>query len=518
MTIRRAVAALAWISGAALPLLAQEPDRLARLAGAFPEVDRSLRAFVAARQVPGAGWGIIVDGKLVHVTVTGLRDVEAGAPVDSTSVFRIASMTKSFTALAILRLRDEGRLSLDDPAEKYLPELAGLRYPTTDSPRITIRHLMSHSAGFPEDNPWGDQQLSRTEAEMTAMLRAGIPFSNAPGLAYEYSNYGFAMLGRIVSRVAGVPYADYIRRTLLVPLGMRVTTLQAAEVAPARQAHGYRRQDGRWLEEPQLPDGAFGAMGGMLTSISDLGRYVAFMLDAWPPRDDPDNGPVRRASVREMQQLARYAGATVVRDSATGTVALNAGGYGFGLRVAQTCLFPASVSHTGGLPGFGSLMRWLPEYGVGIVALGNLTYTGWTAAVEQAFGILARSGGLVPRAPAPAPILLERRRQVSRLVMEWSDPLADSLAAMNLFLDESKDRRKAAMARLRDGAGGGCAAQGPFEVENALRGRWRMRCATGDLRVSITLAPTLPATVQFLEVTPLGREEGLAPLPACRAG
>jgi hypothetical protein len=122
----------------------------------------------------------------------------------------------------------------------------------------------------------------------------------------------------------------------------------------------------------------------------------------------------------------------------------------------------------------------------------------------------------VPRAPAPAPILLERRRQVSQLVREWSDPLADSLAAMNLFLDESKDRRKAAIARLRDGAGGGCAEQGPFEVENALRGRWRMRCAGGDLRVSITLAPTIPATVQFLEVTPMRPEQSLSPLPVCR--
>ena len=78
-------------------------------------------------------------------------------------MFRIASMTKSFTAMAILKLRDEGKLSLDDPAERYVPELKALKYPTTDSPRITIRHLLSHAEGFPEDNPWGDQQLAATE-------------------------------------------------------------------------------------------------------------------------------------------------------------------------------------------------------------------------------------------------------------------------------------------------------------------------------------------------------------------
>ena len=82
------------------------------------------------------------------------------APVTPDSVFRIASMTKSFTAAAILSLRDAGKLSLDDAAETYVPELKGLAYPTSDSPRLTIRHLLSHATGFPEDNPWGDQQLA----------------------------------------------------------------------------------------------------------------------------------------------------------------------------------------------------------------------------------------------------------------------------------------------------------------------------------------------------------------------
>ena len=164
--------------------------------------------------VPGAAWGIVVDGELAHAGVTGLRELTSKSPVDRDTVFRIASMTKSFTAMAILKLRDEGKLSLDDPAERYVPELKGLKYPTTDSPRITIRHLLSHSSGFPEDNPWGDQQLADTEEQLSQMLRGGIPFSNAPGIAYEYSNYGFAILGRIVVNVSGhgVP-ATTSRRT-----------------------------------------------------------------------------------------------------------------------------------------------------------------------------------------------------------------------------------------------------------------------------------------------------------------
>ena len=114
--------------------------------------------FARAAHVPGAAWGIVIDGELAHSGAAGVREVATDAPVDADTVFRIASMTKSFTAMSILKLRDEGKLTLDDPAERYVPELKGLRYPTTDSPRITIRHLLTHSEGFPEDNPWGDHE------------------------------------------------------------------------------------------------------------------------------------------------------------------------------------------------------------------------------------------------------------------------------------------------------------------------------------------------------------------------
>jgi CubicO group peptidase (beta-lactamase class C family) len=493
-----------------------DPERVAKLATAYPEIDSLMRAFAERTRVPGIAYGIVVDGKLAHVGTSGYRELSSKSPVDTGTVFRIASMTKSFTAAAILQLRDEGKLSLEDPAERYVPELAGLHYLTTDSPKITIRHLLSHSTGFPEDNPWGDRQLADTDEQMAEMMRSGIPFSTTPGTNYEYSNYGFAILGRIVAKVSGMPYPQYISEHVLQPLGMSSTTLQSAEVDPARLAHGYRWQDDKWLEEEQLPDGSFGPMGGMLTSIADLSRWVGFMLDAWPPRDGAMDGPLSRASRREMQQVIRYQGASAVRDAKTGALTLSAGGYGYGLGVRESCLFHIVVSHTGGLPGFGSIMLWLPDYGVGIVGLGNVTYTSWRAPVDQALAALARTGALEPRAPRPAPVLAERREQVTRLVTSWNDALADSLAAMNLYLDESKDRRRAAIEKVRDEAGGSCKEEGPFVAENALRGRWKMRCAKGDIAVAITLAPTVPAGVQHLDVRPIGREESIGPAPACR--
>jgi CubicO group peptidase (beta-lactamase class C family) len=491
-----------------------DPERATRLRAAMPAIDSLFTAFARDNRVPGIAYGVLIDGQLVHRGTTGLRDIAAKAPVDSISVFRIASMTKSFTAVSILKLRDEGKLSLDDPAEKFIPELAGLGYPTTDSPRLTVRHLLSHAGGFPEDNPWGDRQLDATDDQMGAMMRSGIPFSNPPGLAYEYSNYGFAILGRIVARVAGQPYADYLRENILLPLGMTSTTMQAAQVPSERLAHGYRWEDAQWKDEPPLPDGAFGSMGGMLTSIDDLARWVGFLMAAYPPRSDVDSGPVRRASVREMQELWRSRPTRVTLAGRDSVMTLSSGGYGFGLGITQNCDFGHVVAHSGGLPGYGSQMRWLPDRGVGIIALGNLTYTGWGNVITQAFEALAATGALQPREAVPSAALTSARDAVSRLVVSWNDQLADSVAAMNLFLDESRDRRQRAIAALTADVGP-CRNEGPFAVENALRGQWMMQCGRGALRVSVTLAPTVPPKVQSLSVRRAEAGETLSQPPAC---
>ncbi len=481
-----------------------DPQRVAKLRSAFPEIDRLFKAFAERSRVPGIAYGILIDGRLAHSGAAGYRDARTKAPVDADTVFRIASMTKSFTALCIMRLRDDGKLSLDDPAERYVPELAGLVYPTADSPRITIRHLLSHAEGFPEDNPWGDRQLAATDAGMAAMMTRGIPFSTAPGTAYEYSNYGFAILGRIVANVSGQPYRRYLRANILEPLGMTSTTLEAAEVPTERLAHGYRLEGSELVDEPALPDGAFGPMGGMLTSTRDLAAYVGFLASAWPPRDDPDTGPVRRSSLREMQQVWRPSPARVFRDGVDAPLQLTAGGYGFGLRVWQTCGLSHTVAHSGGLPGFGSHMRWLPEHGVAIIAMGNLTYTSWGRVTEDAIDALARTGGLKPRTPQPSAALVDARAAIIRLIDRWDDGEASAIAADNLFLDAPADARRRQVEAIRARLGA-CRADGAFDVENALRGTWKMTCDRGSLRVAITLAPTMPPRVQSWQMAAVGQ-------------
>jgi len=240
----------------------------------------------------------------------------------------------------------------------------------------------------------------------------------------------------------------------------------------------------------------------MLTSVRDLSRYVAAFLAAWPPRDGPETLPVRRASLREMQQVSRAEPAQVSVQAAAGAgaVRLRAGGYGFGLQVDQTCEFDHVVTHGGGLPGFGSLMRWLPEYGVGFVAVGNRTYTGWGGVANQVFALLAKTGGLQPRAVQPSPALVAAKDAVSHLVASWDDEVIERIAAVNLFRDRSKDRRRAEVEALR-GQLGSCRADEAFDyIENALRGEWLLRCERGQARASVTLAPTVPPAVQDLEI------------------
>lgn len=475
----------------------QDPQRAAKLRGALPEIERLFDEWVDRQRMPGAAMAVIIDGELALVRTRGLQDVAAKTPVSERTVFRIASMTKSFTALAILKLRDEGKLSLDDPVARYVPELETLAYPTRDAPVLTVRHLLTHSEGFPEDNPWGDRQLAQSDATLGGWLRAGIPFSNVPGLAYEYSNYGFALLGRIVQNVAGVPYDEYLRREILQPLGLASARLDLGAIPAEVRAKAYRRDGTGWADEAPLAHGSFGAMGGLWIDIRDLASYASFHLDAWPPRDDAERGPVRRASVREMQQQWRASPAFALRAAVDLPLGLNAGAYGYGLRITQTCTL-THVGHGGGLPGFGSLMRWLPQHGVGLVAMANLTYASFAGFFDEATSALARTGALQPRVPQPSAELLAAQAGVARLVTAWSDSLANRLAADNLFMDEPAAAWRARLAPLAERHGACTVA--PIEAENALRGTWRMPCTRGWLQVSITLAPTRPAQVQYLNV------------------
>ncbi|HEV3057473.1 MAG TPA: serine hydrolase domain-containing protein [Vicinamibacterales bacterium] len=481
-----------------------DPARVKKLEAAMPEIDRIFRAYATDKKIPGMIWGVVVDDRLAHVESFGVRDRVSQAPVTPSTAFRIASMTKSFTALAILKLRDEGRLSLEDPVSQWIPAFARMELPTRDTAPLRIRQLMSHSAGFPEDNPWGDQQLSATDAMLDDWLQKGIPFSTPPGTRYEYSNYAFGLLGRIVTRAAGVPYETYMRQEILAKLRMEGSTFEFSEIPAAGRAIGYRlKPDGSYGEEPPLPHGVFGSMGGLLTTATDLGKYVAFHLSAWPPRDDAETGPVRRASVREMAHLWTPSNLTAQR--VNGALQASETGYGFGLRVTSDCRFEHIVAHGGGLPGFGSYMAWLPDYGVGMFAMATLTYSGPAEPISRAWDAMLKTGGLRRRELPPTPLQVQMRDHILNLWKHWDDVEAKQIASNNFFLDAPSEQRQADIRKLKDEVGE-CTAAGGLMPENWLRGQFNMTCAKGSVGVFFTLSPTAPPAVQHLAFQKLASE------------
>ncbi len=451
--------------------------------------------------VPGCAFGIVIGDELVHAGGFGVRNVAQQTPVDQNTVFRIASMTKSFTAMALVKLRDAGQLQLDAPAADYVPELAALPYPTRDSAPMTVRHLLTMSAGLPQDDPWADRQLARTEAELSQILLSGLSFSNPPGVTFEYSNLGYAILGRIVTNVAGELYQTYVTREILMPLGMTSTTFDIAAVDPQRLAMGYRREADQWVEEPPLPDGAFASIGGLFTTISDFARYMGFLLSAFPPRNDDETAtPIRRSSAREMQQLWRQRSLSSTRPSPDLPALVQGEAYGYGLACSRDSVLGYSVAHGGGLPGYGTFYRLLPDYGIGIVGFCNATYASPRFAMEKAFTALRQTGGLRPRTLPTAPILLTVQDTLRQVYEKWDDAALQAISTESFFQDMPLAQRREQFQRLRADFGK-CRSVTPVEPENALRGRWLMQCSQGQIELFATCAPTNPPRLQYLQIT-----------------
>ncbi|MDB6083458.1 MAG: penicillin-binding protein [Gammaproteobacteria bacterium] len=480
----------------------------------FAAIDRIFEEFRLDAHIPGMVYGIVADGRLVHVGTFGVQDLETRRAVSADTLFRIASMTKSFTALTVLKLRDDGKVRLDALAEEYVPELRGWKYPTDDSPRIRVRDLLNHAAGFVTDDPWGDRQTPLPEQDFTRLLREGVPFTRAPGMAYEYSNLGYALVGRIVTNVSKQPYAETIARTLLQPLGMEASGFVADAAPRERRALGYRWEDDAWRPEPALAHGAFGAMGGLQTSANDYAKWVAFLLSAWPPRDGAERGPVRRATVRELAQGSNYPRIRA-RFGHTGKDACRqAVTYGMGMIVAVDCDLGFTLSHGGGYPGYGSHVLLLPDRGVGIFAFANRTYAGPSAPVWDAAMALYKAGLLAER-PLPVSADLENAyRAAGALYAAGGVAAAGDLLAMNFLLDRSADGWARDIASLKAqvgecataepaavGATGALSATGGLSATGALTGNFTWRCAHGRVQGSLELAPTRPPRIQELKLS-----------------
>lgn len=474
------------------------PDRLNKIKAAIPIIEKLYKDYAEKNHFPAVAFGLVVDGQLLHGGAIGYSEIATSTKASSQSMFRIASMSKSVAGMAILALRKEGKLKLDDPAYMYIPEMKSMPSLTTDAPPITIRHLLTHAAGFPEDNPWGDRQLDTKDEQLIALIKSGISFSNPPGIAYEYSNLGFAILGKIIGNVSGKPYQQYINETIFKPLGMNHTIWEYTEAPKNLLAHGYRFEDNIWKEEELEHDGTYGVMGGLITSIEDFSKYVAFHMSAWPASSAKETGPVLRSDLREMQQPWNFNNLNVNFKYPGGRTCAMVSAYGYGLRWSKDCEGRTGIGHTGGLPGFGSQWQILPEYGIGIIGYANRTYAGMATINTIVLDTIISLAGLKPLPIAVSKILNQRKQELVKLLPDWKNAEQSGIFAENFFPDRSVQHRKKEWNEVYAKAGE-LTTVSDMMPENQLRGSFIMKGKKGNIKVYFTLSPENPALIQQLD-------------------
>ncbi len=358
-------------------------------------------AEAAAAAVPEVSFGILSDGRLA-----------AGQGTDR--IYRIASMTKSFTAATVLGVCRGlipvigHRPGLDDLLADWLPALSTGRW----AEEMTIRDALTMSTGLPTDDPWADRLESMPTSQLQRLMQGEALVNFPPGAGYEYANYGYAMLGALIEAATGRAFTEVVHLHLLEPLGLRSTGFDVRELDAGRLVTGYRRTTTGELEpQPISLPGAFSAIGGLASTVEDVAVWVAALVDAVTSlepgdacralaRTDAEARAWRRV-LADLQQVQRPMNIQLDGDHAVSI------GYGYGLRCAFDTRYGHTAGHSGGYPGFGLHMRWHAATGTGIIVLANLTgFPAEEVATRALYAALAELQATAPDAglrPASRP-------------------------------------------------------------------------------------------------------------------
>ncbi|MDN5689022.1 MAG: beta-lactamase family protein, partial [Brachybacterium sp.] len=465
-----------------------------------------------------AGHRELAHGAAGHRELVDGAPAPGSAPMDRATISRIASMTKSFTAATLLALRDEGALRLDDPVARYVPEAAGTFETAADDPEITLRELLTMSAGLVTDNPWGDRQESMTREQFASLLAGGLGHVRRPDTGFEYSNTGYALLGRVIDEVTGSDYTAQIRSRFLEPLGMTDTAFDIEALDRPRLATGHRigdRSDATRFEPVPLDrPGVYGAMAGLFSTVDDVATWMRFLAAADAPDSAArDQSLLSTTSRREMQQLRRHHPLPALPAGEDGT---SSGfdrirGYGYGLVIEHFPDLGDVISHSGGYPGYGSFMVWHRDSGVGVVALANSKYAPATPLSMQTLRILQRE---VPELLAgPEKQAAPRTLEAATAALTWlrtdDDTVADAWFADNMDLDSSREERQRRLDTALHAAGLDRSALDHLRAEAATvispaQLRWRVPGrgeSTPSLRIDLLMDPRREALVQSLDTT-----------------
>ena len=369
----------------------------ADLATAVDILDAWVAQDMRRKRLPGAALGIVYAGELLWGKGYGVADMARGMPVTLDTRFRIASITKTFTATAILQLRDGGKLRLDDLVSDYL-DWFDLRF--EDAPEITLRNLLTHTSGLPRDsaNPMWTEYEAPDWDRFIAETKARKP-TRAPYAAYAYSNLGYSLLGGVIAAVSGLAWADYVAEHVLRPLDM-TETMPVPEADDAQLATGYTREKANGREAmPFWVMNAFEASANFASSVNDLVKYAGFHLG------------MGGADVLSPYSLMDMHRVHWLESSWKG-------GYGLGMGLNKVNDWVVS-GHGGGYPGFLTAFSVCREHQVGVIALTNALGSNPHEIVNQAYKLVLPE--IIKAAAAPKPEADPAwQKYVGEYESEWS--------------------------------------------------------------------------------------------------
>ncbi len=343
------------VLGQSVLVSAQSPSR----DEALTAFSRQLRVDVAADDVGGIVAGVMVDGDLVWAQAFGWADRDARTPMSTASISRTGSISKSVTAVLMMRLLDEGVIGLDEPVERYLPAFASIKDRRVDAQPVTFRHLASHTAGLIREPQWPDAVVGPIELWDKRIVES-LPltaYDTVPGARYQYSNIGFGTLGLALAKAAGRPFMEMVRTEVLEPLGMTGSEFVVAGAKlEARLAAGYvigqdgsidggqpaREHAGRGYKVPN---------GGVYSTVADLGRFMGAMSGVPGLRILSEESRQEALSIQTPENPNR--------------------GYGLGFSVQIDEQGRKIASHGGSVAGYTAHMAFDPKARIGVVLLRN---------------------------------------------------------------------------------------------------------------------------------------------------
>lgn len=371
----------------ATPALAQSPPATAIAEN--PDVQAAERLFsawmngqIAYRGLPGVAVGVVHDQTLVWSKGFGYADVAAKKPMTADTRFRIASNSKLFAAIAILQLREQGKLRLDDPVVKHLPWFTPQPAGPDDGP-ITIEQLLSHSSGLPREanDHWSSYNFP-TEAELKALM-SGRKSAFPPQTRWKYSNLAFAVAGLLVEQVTGQRWADYVSANILKPLNMTATSIDKPDPGLATP-YAVRTPDGTRRVLPFVDARGMAAATGLSSNVNDLAKFIAAQF-----RRAPRAGGDNVLSAGSWREALRVRSVDETWESGSGL--------GFDHVRVKGRTF---VGHGGGYPGNTTMTRVQLDDKVGVIVLTNTNDSGPGDIANQ---LLATVGDAVAKAARPKP-------------------------------------------------------------------------------------------------------------------